>query len=63
MRRSTEAFDRMSNEGARAIPETRQLIAELRELTASLRRFSDQLERNPAMLVHGKPAAKAGPGE
>lgn len=57
IRRSTEAFDRET------MPETRQLIAELRELTASLRRFSDQLERNPAMLVHGKPAAKAGPGE
>jgi phospholipid/cholesterol/gamma-HCH transport system substrate-binding protein len=63
IRRSTEAFDRMSNEGSRAMPETRQLIAELRELTGSLRRFSDQLERNPAILVHGKPAAKAGPGE
>jgi len=46
-----------------AVPEARMLIAELRELTASLRRFSDQLERNPAMLVHGKPAAKPGPGE
>jgi phospholipid/cholesterol/gamma-HCH transport system substrate-binding protein len=45
------------------VPEARQLIVELRELTTSLRRFSDQLERNPAMLVHGKPAAKAGPGE
>ena len=85
LRRSAEAFERMSNEGARAagsaatalegargdlrqatretIPEARQLIGELRDLTASLRRFSDQLERNPAMLVHGKPAAKAGPGE
>jgi len=59
-------------EGARAdfrqatretVPEARLLIAELRELTASLRRFSDQLERNPGMLVHGKPAAKPGPGE
>jgi phospholipid/cholesterol/gamma-HCH transport system substrate-binding protein len=59
-------------EGARAdlhqatretIPEARQLIVELRDLTTSLRRFSDQLERNPAILVHGKPAAKAGPGE
>jgi len=59
-------------EGARAdlrqatrdtVPEARQLIVELRDLTTSLRRFSDQLERNPAMLVHGKPAAKAGPGE
>jgi phospholipid/cholesterol/gamma-HCH transport system substrate-binding protein len=45
------------------IPEARQLIVELRDLTTSLRRFSDQLERDPAMLVRGKPAAKAGPGE
>jgi phospholipid/cholesterol/gamma-HCH transport system substrate-binding protein len=45
------------------VPETRQLIVELRDLTASLRRFSEQLERNPAMLVHGKSGAKAGPGE
>ena len=85
IRRSAEAFERMSSEvkrdaasvataveGARAdlhqatrdtVPEARQLIVELRDLTTSLRRFSDQLERNPAMLVHGKPAAKAGPGE
>jgi phospholipid/cholesterol/gamma-HCH transport system substrate-binding protein len=45
------------------VPEARLLISEVRELTASLRRFSDQLERNPAMLVHGKPAARPGPGE
>lgn len=59
-------------EGARAdlrqatretIPETRQLIVELRDLTTSLRRFGDQLERNPAMLVHGKGETKKGPGE
>lgn len=59
-------------EGARAdlrqatgdtLPETRQLIGELRDLTASLRRFSDRLERDPAMLVRGKAAGKAGPGE
>jgi phospholipid/cholesterol/gamma-HCH transport system substrate-binding protein len=85
VQRSAEAFERMSNEGARAavsaadavdgaradlrrltaetVPEARLLIAEVRELSASLRRFSDQLERNPAMLVHGKAAAKPGPGE
>jgi phospholipid/cholesterol/gamma-HCH transport system substrate-binding protein len=85
IRRSADAFDRMSGEGARAaagaanaiegaradlrrftgetVPEARQLIAELQDLTASLRRFSDELERNPAMLVHGKPGAKPGPGE
>jgi phospholipid/cholesterol/gamma-HCH transport system substrate-binding protein len=59
-------------EGARAearqfsgetLPEARALLAELRELTASLRRFSDQIERNPAMLLYGRPAAKKGPGE
>lgn len=62
-RGGVEAFDRMSNEGARAMPEVRQLVSELREFTASLRRFSDQLERNPSVLVRGKPAAKTGPGE
>jgi len=85
IQRSAVAFDRMSNEGARAaastanavegaradfhqltvetVPEARRLMAELHELTASLRRFSDELERNPAMLVHGKPRDKPGPGE
>lgn len=48
---------------ADTVPEARQLLEELRETTASLRRFSEQLERNPAMLVHGKPAGKRGPGE
>lgn len=62
-RGGVEAFDRMSSEGAQAVPEMRQLVAEVRDLTASLRRFSDQLERNPSVLVRGKPAAKAGPGE
>jgi phospholipid/cholesterol/gamma-HCH transport system substrate-binding protein len=62
-RGGVEAFDRMSSEGAKAMPEVRQLVAELRELTASLRRFSDQLERNPSVLVRGKPAAQPGPGE
>jgi phospholipid/cholesterol/gamma-HCH transport system substrate-binding protein len=45
------------------LPETRALIAELRGLSASLRRFSDELERNPALLVQGRPPAKPGPGE
>jgi phospholipid/cholesterol/gamma-HCH transport system substrate-binding protein len=44
-------------------PEAQALIAELRELTASLKRFSGELERNPAVLLHGKPPAKRGPGE
>lgn len=45
------------------LPEAQALVAELRELTQSLRRFSEQAERNPAMFVHGRPAAKRGPGE
>jgi phospholipid/cholesterol/gamma-HCH transport system substrate-binding protein len=82
--RSAAAFERMSDEAARAsmavsstmasmraetrhvgetLPEARVLVGELRELTASLRRFSAQLERNPAVLIHGRPPAKPGPGE
>lgn len=45
------------------VPEARALLSELRELTASLRRFSDQVERNPSVLLYGRPAAKPGPGE
>jgi len=45
------------------LPEAHTLITELRELTGSLRRFSDQLERDPGVLLRGKPAAKLGPGE
>ncbi len=78
IQRSADTFDRMSNETARAgssaasaiesvraeaLPEARQAIAELRELTASLRRFSDTLERNPGMLLQGRPNLPPGPGE
>jgi phospholipid/cholesterol/gamma-HCH transport system substrate-binding protein len=45
------------------LPEIRLLVAELRELTHSLRRFSGELEQNPGVLLHGKAAAKRGPGE
>jgi phospholipid/cholesterol/gamma-HCH transport system substrate-binding protein len=44
-------------------PEARALLAELRELGASLQRLSDQIERNPAMLLYGRPVSKPGPGE
>lgn len=78
IQRSADAFDRMANETARAgastasavenvraetLPEARQAIGELRELTTSLRRFSEALERNPGMLLRGRPAAPPGPGE
>ena len=45
------------------LPEAQQLVAELRELTATLRRFSDELERNPGLLLYGKPPGRRGPGE
>jgi len=78
IQRSADAFNRMANETARAsssaasaiesvraeaLPEARQAITELRELTASLRRFSEELQRNPGMLLQGRPAAPPGPGE
>lgn len=78
IQRSADAFDRMAEETARAgagtastvegirteaLPEARQAIAELHELTLSLRRFSEALERNPGMLLQGRPAIPPGPGE
>jgi phospholipid/cholesterol/gamma-HCH transport system substrate-binding protein len=48
---------------AETLPEAQQLATDLRELTGSLRRFSEQLERNPSVLLYGKPASKGAPGE
>jgi phospholipid/cholesterol/gamma-HCH transport system substrate-binding protein len=45
------------------LPEVQQLVTELRDLTGSLRRVSGELERNPSVLLYGKPAAKRAPGE
>jgi phospholipid/cholesterol/gamma-HCH transport system substrate-binding protein len=59
-------------EGARAegrrfagetLPEARALLAELREVTASLRRIGSEFERNPTVLLYGRPASRPGPGE
>jgi len=75
IQRSADIFDNMSNELARAgtnasvkftsetLPEVHQLVMELRDVTASLRRIGTQLERNPSILLYGKPAEKRGPGE
>ncbi|HWR88401.1 MAG TPA: MlaD family protein [Acidiferrobacterales bacterium] len=72
---SADVFDNMSNELARAgtnasvkftgetLPEIHQLVMELRDMTASLRRIGNQLEKNPSILLYGKPAEKRGPGE
>jgi len=45
------------------LPEVRALVDELRGLTATLRRVGDTVERNPSVLLYGRPAAKKGPGE
>jgi phospholipid/cholesterol/gamma-HCH transport system substrate-binding protein len=75
LQRSADNFDNMSNELARAgtnastkftnetLPEIHQLAVELRAMTASLRRVGNQLEKNPSILLYGKPAEKRGPGE
>jgi len=75
IQRSADVFDNMSNELAHAgtnasvkftgetLPEIHQLVMELRDMTASLRRLGNQLEKNPSILLYGKPAEKRGPGE
>jgi phospholipid/cholesterol/gamma-HCH transport system substrate-binding protein len=75
IQRSADVFDNMSNELARAgtnasvkftgetLPGIHQLVVELRDMTASLRRVGNQLEKNPSILLYGKPAEKRGPGE
>jgi phospholipid/cholesterol/gamma-HCH transport system substrate-binding protein len=46
-----------------ALPEVGRLVADLQALTTSLARVSRELERNPGLLLQGRPPASAGPGE
>jgi phospholipid/cholesterol/gamma-HCH transport system substrate-binding protein len=46
-----------------ALPEAAVMINELRHAAANLRRFSEQLERDPAVLLHGGAPRPPGPGE
>ena len=48
---------------AETLPEVGLLVVELRALTASLGRVSSDLERNPGLLLQGRAATPAGPGE
>jgi phospholipid/cholesterol/gamma-HCH transport system substrate-binding protein len=48
---------------AETLPEVGLLVVELRALTASLGRVSSDLERNPGLLLQGRAAVPAGPGE
>jgi len=45
------------------LPDVNSLVTELREMTGSLKRVADELDRNPSVLMFGKPAPKRGPGE
>ena len=45
------------------LPEARALVAELRTLTATLQRTVGEIERNPGVLLQGRPPPKRGPGE
>lgn len=45
------------------IPEFHSLMVQLTDLSASLKRVSAEIERNPAILVYGRPAGRPGPGE
>ena len=48
---------------AQTLPDVNSLVTELREMTGSLKRVADELDRNPSVLLFGKPAPKRGPGE
>ena len=56
-RASTQEFS------SETLPEVHQLVVELRDLASTLRRVSGDLEKNPSILLYGKPPAKRGPGE
>lgn len=45
------------------VPEVNALITELQELSESLKRVSREIERNPSLLLYGRPADRPGPGE
>jgi phospholipid/cholesterol/gamma-HCH transport system substrate-binding protein len=46
-----------------ALPEAAVMIGEMRRAAQNLRRFSEALERDPSVLLRGKPARAPGPGE
>jgi len=64
VRRVVDSRDRdLQRFTGEALPEAAAMISELRSAAHSLRRFSEQLERDPAILLHGSPARAPGPGE
>lgn len=57
------ARDEARRFSGQTVSEIQMLVVELRELTGSLKRASEQFERDPSVLLFGKPAHKKGPGE
>jgi phospholipid/cholesterol/gamma-HCH transport system substrate-binding protein len=45
------------------LPEVNMLVADLRDLTGTLRRLGADLERDPGIVLYGRPAPRRGPGE
>lgn len=48
---------------ADTLPQLASLVTELGDLAGTLRRFFDDLDRNPRMLLIGRPSGEPGPGE
>ena len=48
---------------ARTTPELNALLYELTRLTDTIQKFVQELDRNPQILLFGKPGARPGPGE
>ena len=59
----SEGRDRLERFSAETLPELSALVAEMREIAGSLRRTALEVERNPAVLLQGKPPRPPGPGE
>lgn len=59
----SEGRDRLDRFSSETLPELTALVGELREIAGSLRRTALEIERNPAVLLQGKPPRPPGPGE
>jgi phospholipid/cholesterol/gamma-HCH transport system substrate-binding protein len=64
VRQVVESRDRdLQRFTSEALPEAAAMINEARRAAQNLRRFSEQLERDPAVLLRGRPTRAPGPGE
>jgi phospholipid/cholesterol/gamma-HCH transport system substrate-binding protein len=64
VRKVVQARDRdLQRFTGEALPEAAAMINEARRAAQNLRRFSEQLERDPGVLLRGRPPRASGPGE